>query len=116
MADQKKFPPDDQQENEKELLSTISEISEGLNKLEKIVPDQSPQLDWFEYMIYSQKQQYRKRLVKELAVFLFIALFIVGGMLFTILEMPKLFLMLQGAVIVFIVLYGSIRIKKQVNM
>jgi hypothetical protein len=98
----------------KEDIRTIDEIKQGLEKIDHI-PVYSPDLHWFETMILNEKQQYKKKLIRDLTLFFIIAAFILTGIIVSLYHMPIVFIALQAAGVVFIVSYTSLRAIRKVN-
>ncbi|UII56841.1 YxlC family protein [Cytobacillus spongiae] len=96
-------------------LQAIIEIKEGLNAIEKMDIEATPSLDWFQQMVSIQQQNLRKKLVRDIGIFSFIALFVLTGVLFTLYQLPIVFFILQGIITIGIAIYSGIRFFKQVN-
>ena len=113
MTDKKGISKDDEQ-LDRELLQTISQINESLEKLDSI-KSSLPNDHWFEQMVLGHQDKMKKSLRKELAWFVLSAVFILSAVIFTLMEIPQLFLILQGAAVAVTVLYSYKGVHKQVD-
>jgi Flp pilus assembly protein TadB len=95
-------------------LNAIHELQEGLNKVDSF-PLYTPDLQWFEHMVLAEKQKLRKKLVKDLSIFMMIAICILTGIVVSLYQMPIIFIFLQVFTTLFIILYTGTRIGKKVN-
>jgi hypothetical protein len=95
-------------------LDAIHAIEEGLNTVDKF-PVYTPELQWFEHMVLAEQQKNRKKLIKDLSVFLLIALLIISGIIVSLYHMPSVFIFLQIITTVFIALYTGVRFVKKVK-
>ena len=95
-------------------LKTIQKLQQGLDQVETF-PFSYPDLQWFEQMVLAEKHQIKKKLVKDLSIFSLIALFILGGIMMSLYQMPILFILLQIITTIFIALYIGIRYSKKVS-
>ncbi|MEX3714874.1 YxlC family protein [Cytobacillus horneckiae] len=93
--------------------AVIDEITKSLNILDAH-PVHIPDASWFEAFVEDQQKKLRKTFIRDVCVFLFVALFILSGLLFTLFQMPYLFIVIQIASIIFVALYSFIRYRKQV--
>lgn len=99
---------------DKEFFDTISAINNGLDRLDSMdtyVPDDK----WFEQMVLDQQGIQKKKYRRELAWFILSALLILSGVVFTMLELPTLFFMLQAVTLVIIVIYSYQGVQKRVD-
>ncbi len=115
MTEREKWPPGKPPETEEDLTATAEELFHALKKLDKAGEPPAPELEWFENLVKTERERNKMRLLKELTAFLLVALMVLGAVLFTIAEMPMVFYGLQGAAVLFVLAYGSVRLKKQVN-
>lgn len=83
---------------------TIEAIQTGLGKLDEF-PVHIPDQHWFEQMIVQEKQQMRKKLARDLSIFAFIAFCVLSIVIISLYQMPVIFITMQIAAVVFIVLY-----------
>jgi hypothetical protein len=113
MTDHKRISPDDDQ-LDKQLLETVSQLNEGLNKLDSMAA-YTPDEKWFEQMVLMHQEQLRKKHRKELGLFMLSALLILSIVIFTLMEIPQVFILLQVTVAAFTVIYSFKGIQKQVN-
>ncbi|NHM31785.1 YxlC family protein [Neobacillus terrae] len=93
---------------------TIDEIIQALDKIDHI-PVYSPDLHWFEQMILNEKQQYQKKLIRDLSLFFIIAAFILTGIIVSLSHKPIVFIVLQAAGIIFTASYTGLRFSRKVN-
>jgi len=98
----------------KQDFETIHELQEGLEKIDQF-PVYTPNLQWFEQIVIQEKQNTRKKLIKDLSVFFIVALIILSGMIISLYQMPAIFILVQIITSIFIVVYTSIRIMKRAN-
>ena len=113
MTNKKRISPDDEL-MDKELLETIRQINGGLEKLDSI-DHYLPSDQWFEQMVVDNQEKVKKNLRKELGLFILSALFILSTVIFTLMEIPQLFLLLQGAAVAVTILYSYKGVHKQVD-
>jgi hypothetical protein len=105
---------DNEQQN-KHDLDAIHKMQEGLSKVDQF-PVYTPDLQWFESMVRTEKENSRKKLRKELSLFLIIALFILSGIIVSFYQMPVVFLFIQIITPVFIVFYTITGFRKKVKI
>lgn len=98
----------------KKDLDAIHELQEGLNKVDQF-PIYTPDLYWFEKVVLEEQERSRRRLIKDLFMFIFVAVCILSGIIVSLYHMPVIFIFLQIITVVFLVLYSGIRLMKQVN-
>ncbi|MBT2662750.1 YxlC family protein [Bacillus sp. ISL-45] len=99
---------------DKEFFDTISAINNGLDKLDSMdtyVPDDK----WFEQMVLDQQEIQKKNYRRELAWFILSAVLILSGVLFTMLEIPILFFVLQAVTVAITAIYSYKGVQKQVD-
>ncbi len=113
MKKQKVVILENEQQN-KHDLDAIHVLQEGLSKVDQF-PVYSPDLQWFEKMVQSEKQNNRKKLVKELSLFIIIALMILSGIIVSFYQMPAVFIFIQIITPVFIAIYTIFRFSKKVE-
>ncbi|WLR53991.1 YxlC family protein [Mesobacillus subterraneus] len=102
------------EQTDKEFFDTISAINNGLDKLdtmENYVPDDK----WFEEMVLNQQQLQKKKYRRELAWFILSAMLILSLVVFTMLELPMLFFILQAATLAITAIYSFKGVQKQVD-
>jgi Family of unknown function (DUF5345) len=105
---------DNEQQNNHDL-DAIHELQDGLSKVDQF-PVYTPDLQWFENMVITEKENNRKKLRKELSLFLMIALFILSGIIVSLYQMPSVFLFIQIITSVFIVFYTFTGFRKKVKI
>jgi hypothetical protein len=105
---------DNEQQN-KHDLDAIHMMQEGLSKVDQF-PVYTPDLQWFESMVRTEKENSRKKLRKELSLFLIIALFILSGIIVSFYQMPVVFIFIQIITPVFIAYYTISRFSKKVKI
>ncbi|MEW8972064.1 YxlC family protein [Mesobacillus jeotgali] len=113
MKNQKGISPE-HENMDKEFFDTISAINNGLDKLDSIDP-YVPDDKWFEHMVLEQKEIQKKKYRRELAWFILSALLILSGVIFTMLELPTVFYMLQAVTLVITAIYSYKGVQKQVD-
>lgn len=99
---------------DKEFFDTISSINNGLDKLDSL-DTYTPDEKWFEEMVLNQQLVQKKKYRRELAWFILSAMLILSGVIFTMLELPMLFLMLQAATLAITAIYSFKGVQKQVD-
>jgi hypothetical protein len=105
---------DNEQQNKHEL-DAIHKLQEGLSKVDQF-PVYTPDLQWFENMVLAEKENSKRKLMKELSLFLTIALFILSGIIVSFYQMPVVFLFIQIITPVFIVFYTVTGFRKKVKI
>ncbi|MEH7884590.1 YxlC family protein [Bacillus sp. JJ1609] len=113
MTDRNEISPNDDL-LDKELFETISQLNEGLGKLDSL-DTYSPGEQWFEQIVLSQQEQIQKKYRRELGWFILSAVLILSGVIFTLMEIPQLFLILQVAAVAVSVIYSYKGAQKQVE-
>jgi hypothetical protein len=105
---------DNEQQN-KHDLDAIHKLQEGLSKVDQS-PVYTPDLQWFENMVLAEKENSKRKLVKELSLFITIGLFILSGIIVSFYQMPVVFLFIQIITPVFIVFYTVTGFRKKVKI
>jgi hypothetical protein len=95
-------------------LDAIDTLQEGLKMVDQM-PVYTPELQWFEQLVLAEQQKDRKRLIKDLSVFLLVALLIISGIILSLYQMPSVFIFLQIITTVFIAFYTRVRFVKKVK-
>ncbi len=113
MRKQKFIKPDNEQLNNLDL-DALREIQEGFNKMDQF-PVYTPDLHWFEQMVIDEQHNKRKRLVKDLSLFIIIAVVILTGIIVSLYQIPVIFIILQIITTVFIVIYTAAMFGKKVS-
>lgn len=114
MKKQKVVLLDNEQQN-KHDLDAIHKLQDGLSKVDQF-PVYTPDLQWFENMVVTEKENNRKKLMKELSLFLIIALLILSGIIVSFYQMPVVFLFIQIITPVFIAFYTITGFRKKVKI
>ncbi|MFS0779063.1 YxlC family protein [Neobacillus sp. 3P2-tot-E-2] len=114
MKKQKVVILDNEQQNNHDL-DAIHKLQDGLSKIDQF-PVYTPDLQWFENMVITEKENSRKKLRKELSLFLMIALIILSGIIVSLYQMPIVFLFIQIITTVFIVFYTITGFRKKVKI
>ncbi|MEH7012727.1 YxlC family protein [Neobacillus niacini] len=96
-------------------LDAIHKLQEGLGKVDQF-PVYTPDLEWFEKIVLTEKENSRKKFVKELSLFLMIALFILSGIIVSFYQMPVVFILIQLITPIFIGYYTLTRFNKKVKI
>jgi 1,4-dihydroxy-2-naphthoate octaprenyltransferase len=113
MKNQKGILSNDDQ-MDKEFFETVSAIHNGLDKLDSMdlyTPDDK----WFEHMVQNQQEVQRKKFRRELTWFILSAMLILTAVIFTLLELPLLFLVLQTVTVAIAGFFGYKGMQKQVD-
>jgi hypothetical protein len=71
-------------------------LHEQLQETEAWADGETPQLEWFEHLIATHQHQHRLLRKRELLLFLFVACWIVSGLLLMMALQPRWFIVLQG--------------------
>jgi len=87
----------------------------GFDQLDEGVEIHTPSMEWFEHMVGEQTEVIRKKRIKEVTIFLMIAVIIVSMLLFTLYQLPTIFFAVQGLASIFVVFYSVKDFVKQVN-
>lgn len=98
----------------KEDLSVIQEFNQGLEVLDNF-PVYTPSLQWFEQMVLEEQQKVKRKLMKDLSIFMIVAVLILSGIILSLYHMPFLFMSLQIVTTIFIAVYSGVRVVKKVN-
>jgi Family of unknown function (DUF5345) len=104
---------ENEQQN-KHDMDAIHKLHEGLSKVDQF-PVYTPDLQWFEKMILTEKENSRKKLIKELSLFIMIALLILSGIIVSFYQIPVVFIFIQIITPVFIATYTLTRVSKKVK-
>lgn len=113
MKNQKGISSSDEQ-MDNEFFDTINAINNGLDKLDSMdtyIPDDK----WFEQMVLNQQEVQKKKYRRELVWFILTAMLILSGVIFTMLELPMLFFMLQAVTVAITTIYSFKGVQKQVD-
>ncbi len=94
--------------------ATVHIIKQGLNSLEN-VSIQSPDLQWFEQFVRKEKLLIRRKLIKDLLLFIVCASLILSGVVISLYQIPAVFIALQIGTTFFIAIYTMINIKRKVE-
>lgn len=95
-------------------LDAIHKLQEGLNQIHQF-PVYTPELQWFEQMVLEERKKTRKKLVKDLSIFILVALLILSGIILSLFRMPVVFILLQIITTTFIAIYSILVITKKVH-
>ncbi|WP_449620479.1 YxlC family protein [Robertmurraya sp. Marseille-Q9965] len=90
---------------EETLHKDIQAIKKSLEHLDEGIGIDTPNVEWFERLIVEQKVNMRRRLYKELAVFLVVALVMISVVLYSLYQLPVIFWTLQGLTLFFVIGY-----------
>lgn len=107
MSKKKVVPLGNEGQNEEEINETLQFIQSGLGSLDEGLEIDTPSIQWFENMVAAQKEAARKKLRKEVSIFVCIALIIVSIVLFTLYQLPVMFFALQGIATIFMIAYSA---------
>lgn len=113
VKNQKVIKMDSEHQNEQEKRA-ITEMQKGLSQMEQF-PVYDPDLQWFEQFVLAEKQRIKKILIRDLSIFLFVAVIIICAIVVSLFQMPAVFIFLQIATTVFISFYTGMRLMKKVN-
>ncbi|WP_342430151.1 YxlC family protein [Neobacillus sp. FSL H8-0543] len=113
MRKQKFTKPDNEQLNNLDL-EILHEIQEGFNKMDQF-PIYTPDLQWFNQMVIDEQHNKKKKFVKDLTIFIIIAVIILTGIIVSLYQMPAIFIMLQIITTAFIVVYTGSMFGRKVS-
>lgn len=100
-------------QNKKDMRAVL-ELKDGLDKIERF-PVYTPDLQWFENIVITEKEKSRKRLIKDLSLFIMVAFIILSIIIVSLYQMPVIFLIIQIFSTLFIVFYTGAGLKKKVE-
>jgi nitrate reductase NapE component len=102
-----------QQPTEEHELETI--LKAGMEPLDKEIEDTVPSEEWFQQFVLQQQKDIKAGLKRDLILFLLIAGCLLLLLSLTLVKMPMLFLMMQGAVFIGAATFASLAFFKQVK-
>jgi hypothetical protein len=102
-----------EQQNEWDDLHAL--FDEGFEAIDKDIEDGTPSDQWFEQFALNQQETLKHKYRKELAVFLVIAIIMIGVILFAINKSIILFAVIQAGVFIAAVGYSGLSYLKQVK-
>lgn len=108
------MPLEDSQQDD-DFLTVIEELESGLHKIDENFPLEQPTIEWFEELVVNQKEELRKKLIKEVTIFILLGLLVLSGVLYTLYQLPFVFISLQVLVTLFVIFYSARWVFKQVN-
>lgn len=114
MKKRKVMPLKDSQQDD-DFLTVIEELESGLHKIDESFPLEQPNIEWFEQLVVNQKEELRKKLIKEVILFILFGLLVLSGVLYTLYQLPFVFISLQVLVTLFVIFYSARWIFKQVK-
>ncbi|MEQ2529615.1 YxlC family protein [Bacillaceae bacterium CLA-AA-H227] len=92
--------------HDKETLNKDSQlIRKGMERLDEGIDIDTPSVEWFEQFIVDQRVNMRRKLYKELGIFLIVALGIISVVLYSLYQRPVMFWTLQGISLFFVIGY-----------
>jgi Flp pilus assembly protein TadB len=94
-------------------LKAIHELQRGLDQIDNL-PVQTPDLQWFEQMVFEERHQIKKEFLKDIFLFSAIAFLVLGGIMMSLYQMPIVFIILQIGTTIFIALYLGMKHSKKV--
>lgn len=95
----------------------LNEIEKGLSSIDKSEGVYTPTTEWFENFIRVEQQKIKKKLFLDITLFTIIAMFILSGVLFSLYNIPIIFITVQGLTALFLISFvclESIRQKRGV--
>ncbi|MGM0846344.1 MAG: YxlC family protein [Bacillota bacterium] len=90
-------------------------FDEGFKAVDKDIEENTPSREWFEHFTLSQQETLKRKYRKELAVFLVLAVLIIGVILFALYESLLLFAVIQGMTFIAAVTYSGTAYYKKVK-
>lgn len=100
---------------DEDLLFTLKEIDHGLDAIENGTQLYTPNLEWFENFIVEEKEKQKKKLIFDVILFAFIAMFILSAILFALHSVPVVFFTIQGVAVIVIISFVFMQYVKQVK-
>lgn len=102
----RKVIPLEQELLDDEQNESIQLIKMGFEQLDEGIEIDTPNIDWFEQMVVVQKEAVRKKLLREVTIFVIVALILISMVLFTLYQLPLIFFAIQGIASIFVVAYS----------
>jgi Family of unknown function (DUF5345) len=102
-----------QQPNKEHELEQI--LKAGIEPIENEVDDTAPSQEWFEQFVLQQQKDIKAGLKRDLLLFMFIASCLLILLSLTLVKLPMLFLLLQGAVFIGAAIFSGFTFFKQVK-
>ncbi|XXM74028.1 YxlC family protein [Lysinibacillus sphaericus] len=90
-------------------------LKAGMEPLDKEAEDNIPSEEWFRQFVLQQQKDVKARLKRDLILFLLIAGCLLLLLSLTLVKMPVLFLMMQGAVFIGGATFAGLAFFKQVK-
>lgn len=98
-------------------FETVQLLRAGLEELDEIVPVMEPKLQWLEAQIEEHQSFMRRRFVRDLTLFIGVALLIIFVLVSSLFRLPALFIALQAAALlappIFLLTSKRKRVKEQ---
>lgn len=74
---------------------TVKQLVDGLEKLDQWNPVSTPNLQWFQHNVELEKKRIRKKLWKDLLMFILFAVLLFSVMIAVVYHEPSIFLYIQ---------------------
>ncbi len=103
------------QQNDDQHSEFQSLLKSGFQSIEKDIDDHTPSQQWFEQFVENQQTQLKAKFKRDVILFLIAACCILAVFSITLLQMPTLFLILQGIIFVVAAIISSVTYVKQVK-
>jgi hypothetical protein len=98
-------------------FETVQLLRTGLEELDGFVPVMEPKLQWLEAQIEEHQSLMRRRFIRDMTVFIGVALLIIFVLISTLFRLPALFIALQAAALlappIFLLTLKRKRVKEQ---
>ncbi|NHN29992.1 YxlC family protein [Paenibacillus agricola] len=94
---------------------TVSVLHNALDSLDSHIPIMTPSSEWFQQQILLRQAQRSKRLLRELFMFVFVAIGLLSAFISAALQEPSLFLLVQLASLIIAPIVIVLLPRKQVG-
>jgi hypothetical protein len=115
MMGKKKATAFDKEQLDMEDRETVARLKQGLIKIDNF-PIETPDQQWFEKLVLTEQQNIKRKFVRDLSIFLILAIFILSGIMISLFERPELFAILQIAVTFFLIVYTCGQFARKVKI
>jgi hypothetical protein len=78
---------------------TLDELTQGLDRLDRLHPVYTPDLQWFQARVLAEQKKLRRRLIQDLLLFWLVAAVILTATLAVITRSPSPYLVIQALAI-----------------
>lgn len=96
-----------------EFSDTVEIINKELERINTIDIIETPDDKWFEQFVAAEMKKQENQFRRDVILFLLVAAAILSAIIFTLLEWPVLFLVLQGAAVIVTFFYTGKWLRKR---